>query len=169
MPSGNRCHSPAIGETWFCYFHTRLRRKAQETENVWADAVKVPVLEDSSAIQTAVSQVINALASSKIDSRQAGVLLYGLQIASQNLKKNNLTGLFSVDSVTSTDDGEDIAPEEHVCTPDDNCNTCRYVETCEDWEETGEDDEEEDEKEEDDDDESTHLLASVLKATGFHP
>jgi hypothetical protein len=47
----------------------------------------LPLPEDRSAIQAAIGQVLQRIASNDIDPRRAGLLLYGLQIASLNLPK----------------------------------------------------------------------------------
>jgi hypothetical protein len=43
--------------------------------------------EDRSAIQLAIGEVLRRIASNDIDPHRAGLLLYGLQIASLNLPK----------------------------------------------------------------------------------
>ena len=87
MPNGTRCHSPALLGTPYCYFHTRLHCFAAEKSHGGEEPIKISVLEDRSAIQIALAQVLNGLASSKLDPRRAGLFLYGLQIASQNVER----------------------------------------------------------------------------------
>jgi len=76
MPTGRKCHSPALRGKAFCFFHARLhfRRPAA------ASPGKLPHtgIED---LHTAVARVLTALASPLTDPRRAGVLLYGLNIA----------------------------------------------------------------------------------------
>ena len=85
MPNGAKCHSPAMRGMAYCYFHTPGRRSAQD--RVQKKPLKLPALDDRTAIQIAVTQVLNAIGSSKINRRAAGQLLYGLQIASENLRR----------------------------------------------------------------------------------
>jgi hypothetical protein len=148
MPNGDRCRAAALSATYFCYFHTRLRRKPDGHTAKFEESVAIPILEDRCAIQVALSNVLNALGSSKLDARKAGVFLYGLQIASQNVERHPfILSLNAVESVTPSEDGEDLAPLEHRCNDEDDCNTCPYVDTCDKCVEA--DDEEEDDKEDD--------------------
>ncbi len=91
---GRRCGSPCLRNEPFCYFHHTTRRPAAPAELAarkgrqaqTADFV-FPNPEDRSAIQLALGDVLQRIASDQIDSRRAGLLLYGLQIASLNLPK----------------------------------------------------------------------------------
>jgi hypothetical protein len=131
MPNGNRCHAPAVLGAYFCYFHKRLHCKADEHSSKFEESVAIPILEDRCAIQVAVSNVLNALGSSKLDVRKAGVFLYGLQIASQNVeRKNFIISYDTVESVTN-ENGDDLAPPEHKCNDEDDCDTCPFSDTCE--------------------------------------
>ena len=85
MPSREKCHAAALRGTPYCYFHTRVHRVAKAKPEPKYAPLKLPVLEDRSAIQLALAQILDALASARIDSKQAGLLLYGLQIASTNI------------------------------------------------------------------------------------
>ena len=83
MPSGARCHSPALRDQPCCYFHTNLRRSTAPKGKFEDQSLQLPTLEDSSAVQLALTQVLGALSSSQLDARRAGLLLYGLQIAAK--------------------------------------------------------------------------------------
>ena len=85
MPYGAKCHAPALRGKPYCYFHTRLHRFAAEPPIAPDGALRLPILEDRSAIQIALAQVLDALCSFRLDPRRAGLLLYALQIASQNV------------------------------------------------------------------------------------
>lgn len=87
LPTGAKCHSPAMRGMAYCYFHTPGRRSAQALGRAHKKPLKLPALDDRAAIQIAVTQVLNAIASSKINRRTAGQLLYGLQIASETLRR----------------------------------------------------------------------------------
>ena len=148
MPSGNRCHSPALSGTNFCYFHSRLHTKVKDRTSKFEESVTIPVLENRTSIQLALSQVLNAFGSKKLDTRQAYTLLYGLQIASQNIGDEDLQSYGAVKSVSSSEDGDELAPEEHVCGDEDDCNTCPYADTCDKWAWKEPDEEEEEDEEE---------------------
>jgi len=82
MPSGAKCHSPALRGKAYCYFHVPGRRNAQGQRRPRNKPLQIPALVDRGAIQTALSQVLNAIGSSKISTKAAGQLLFGLRIAS---------------------------------------------------------------------------------------
>ena len=88
---GRRCGSPAIrgpeGAESFCYYHHNSRRPIQDapTRRRRQSRFTIPNPEDRSAIQQSIGEVLRRIASNEIDSRRAGLLLYGLQIASLNL------------------------------------------------------------------------------------
>lgn len=145
MPSGVRCHSPALRGMHYCYFHTRLHRLASAQGGGKEEPLNLHVLEDRSAIQLALSQVLNALGSSKLDPRRAGLFLYGLQIASQNVERNeDIVPRTAVASLTLTRDGEELATEKSVCEPPEDCSTCGKRDDCEDYEPEEDEEEEED-------------------------
>jgi hypothetical protein len=112
--SGTKCQAPALKGEKFCYFHTRSRSRAHASRHVehW-EAIEIPLLEDRSAIQRALSEVANAIANNRIDPKRAGPLLYSLQIASQNAKNQAeiIGGGFQVREVTQSEDGIDLGPE----------------------------------------------------------
>ena len=147
MPNGVRCHSPALRGTAYCYFHTRLHRFATEQSSGQKEPLKLSVLEDRSSIQIALAQVLNALASSKLDPRRAGLFLYGLQIASQNVPHHpNILALNAVPFLTRGPEGEELAPEKTVCQLPEDCPTCEKRDNCKYYEpEEEEEDEDEDE------------------------
>src|SRR6201996_7896924 len=95
FPDGRRCGSPAIrgpeGPDAFCYYHHNSRRPIQDapTRKRRQSRFALPNPEDRSAIQQSIGEVLRRIASNDIDPRRAGLLLYGLQIASLNLPKSN--------------------------------------------------------------------------------
>jgi hypothetical protein len=72
----------------FCWFHYNVcrRPKKEGPEPI----LELPLLEDSESIQLALSDVLSSLAAGRINSKSAGTLLYGLQIAGSNLRRTNL-------------------------------------------------------------------------------
>jgi hypothetical protein len=67
----------------------------------------------------------------RIDGKLAGRLLYGLQIASQHAKDHFLEiGVESVESMTQSQEGDELAPELRVCNGLDVCVGCKFAETC---------------------------------------
>jgi len=89
--SGRKCQSPALKEQPFCYFHSNTRKRptpANQPHEPYVEprdtALNLPPLEDADAIHLAISDVVLALAANRIDPRRARILIYGLQVASQN-------------------------------------------------------------------------------------
>ena len=86
---GTGCGSPALKNRAFCYFHSRTpdgrKRKTSETAK---PSCRVPHLIDEDAIRAAAMNVCCGLADKTLDSKRAGTLLYGLQIASAALRRS---------------------------------------------------------------------------------
>jgi hypothetical protein len=130
--NGKRCQSPALGESAYCYYHTRTHTMASPNY-IKFDDLKLPLLEDSASIQVAISKVTAAFLSSRIDARRTGLLLYAVQIASQNIDRaSDRENTEIVHSMTVTNEGDELAPEKEVCEPSD-CATCNRRDTCKDY------------------------------------
>jgi sortase A len=87
LASGRRCGSPALKEENFCYFHHQNRRPVENLRDRRArqETFLMGDLEDRASIQLSIAEVLSRLAANSLDPRRAGLLLYGLQIASSNL------------------------------------------------------------------------------------
>ena len=86
---GHRCASPCLRGEEFCYYHhnTRTPIGNPKQRRSRRSTFHLPLPEDRSAIQASIGEVLQRIASNDIDPRRAGLLLYGLQIASLNLPK----------------------------------------------------------------------------------
>ncbi len=103
---------------------------AKAKGSVWDD-IKLPLLENTASIQVAISQITGAFLCSRLDARHTGLLLYALQIASQNIDRaSDREDPEIVHSITVTDEGDEMAPEKEICEPAD-CPTCKRQDTCE--------------------------------------
>lgn len=120
MISGKQCFAPALRGTNFCYFHTGMHQRAkQKTEP--DDPIEIPVLEDRCAIQLVVSQVLRAPANSAIDHKRASLLLYGLQLASQNVDRGAwAVPVDAVQAITQTPDGDVLGVKKSTGCDDDD-------------------------------------------------
>jgi hypothetical protein len=149
-PNRERCESPSLRGHAFCYFHAKLH---SATKIGLTDDIKLPVPEDGKSIQLALARVFAALLSSRIDSKRAAQLLWGLQIATQSLDRGAPTpdSIEAVQFVTHTKDGDDLAPIQEICEPDDDCNECESAGTCDDYHGDPRDDEDDEAGEQDDD------------------
>ena len=110
--SGTKCEAPALKGEQFCYFHSRSRAHARRHVDYY-QAIEIPLLEDRSAIQHALTEVARAIANNNMDTKRAGLLLYSLQIASQNARNQDeiIGGEKQVREVTRTEEGTDLGPE----------------------------------------------------------
>ncbi len=89
--NGARCGSPALKDKLFCFYHERCRTLKFEygrpnLEYSRFRELILPVFEDSHSIQFSLHQITERILRRQIDPREAGLVLYALQIASCNLK-----------------------------------------------------------------------------------
>ncbi len=88
--NGTQCGSPALRRRRHCYSHDRMldgkRRFATSRELKPRPVFSIGLLEDANAVQVALMQVLQLLGSGQMDMKMAGLMLYGLQTASANLK-----------------------------------------------------------------------------------
>ena len=86
---GHRCASPCLRQEEFCYYHHTTRKPVTNPKQRRSrrSSFHLPLPEDRSAIQASIGEVLQRIAANDIDPRRAGLLLYGLQIASLNLPK----------------------------------------------------------------------------------
>ena len=86
---GRRCGSPCLRNEDFCYFHHATRRPVEDAAARKARLASLDFTwpEDRAALQLSLCQVLERVASNDLDPRRAGLLLYGLQIASLNLPR----------------------------------------------------------------------------------
>jgi len=84
LTNGRKCHSPALRGKPFCFHHAKLHFRKSATRR--PGELPQPAIEDLRGIQTALNKAVTALSSPLIDTRRAGLLLYGLHLAA-NLSK----------------------------------------------------------------------------------
>ena len=141
--NGDRCNSPRLLTSAFCYFHKRLHDQHTKAiapqrntevmlpvldksgtlvgmEPAPQQTIDIGPLEDRASVQMAISTVLNALASGRLDQSRATALLYGLQLASTNCIRKHLEHAHATNPVTEveiTPEGELLAPRCRVRTP----------------------------------------------------
>lgn len=86
---GRRCGSPSLRGEEFCYYHHTTRRPVENCmeRSLRMSTFVIPLPEDRHAIQASIAEVLQRIATCSIDTKRAGLLLYGLQIASSNLPR----------------------------------------------------------------------------------
>jgi hypothetical protein len=63
---------------------------------------------------------MSAFLSSRLDARHTGLLLYALQIASQNIDRaSSRDDSEIVHSMTVNGEGDELAPEKEICEPEE--------------------------------------------------
>jgi len=89
--NGTQCGSPSLRSRRLCFFHNRWReariefnRSGQPVQEI--TSLDLPVLEDANSVQVAIMQVLRLILAKQLEPKVAGLLLYGLQTASLNLK-----------------------------------------------------------------------------------
>ena len=135
---GQRCHAAALEGKPYCFFHMKFDRM------YCRDRIEIPPIEDSTSVLLAIGQVVRALNFETMDCRRAGLMLYGLQIASSVTARREQAK--PVDSVRSVHNlaGEPLefseafvmgapmlAPENSVCEPPHDCASCPQIDSCE--------------------------------------
>lgn len=170
LTSGYKCKAAALRGQAFCYYHSAARRYAHNPGN----RLQLPSVEDTGGVQIAIDQILRGLGSRRIEPRQAGLFLYGLQIASKFARKSKDAPTETVrelspdpehgDPADDSSVAADLAPEKTTCEPPKDCIGCPRRNYCEDfdyWEsdveeleerlerEANEEEEEQDEQEQD--------------------
>ncbi len=79
---GEQCQLAVMREQRFCHFHFNVLEKIGRSPE---QPCAFPVLENAASIQLAVMNVISRLLNKHIDTKTAGIILYGLQLASANM------------------------------------------------------------------------------------
>jgi hypothetical protein len=93
--NGNRCGSASLRGEHFCYFHHASHKPGARADAEAIAAgypIQQPVLhfdsfEDRPSVQLCLLEVMNRIANNSLDLKRGGILLYGLQIASNNLPR----------------------------------------------------------------------------------
>lgn len=89
---GEPCRSAALRGKKFCYYHLHSGPPPQEVSNLGVIPqvqFHLPLLDDAVTIQSAITLVCEHLLHRRLEPKKAGMLLYGLQVASSNLRRMN--------------------------------------------------------------------------------
>jgi len=116
---GHRCGSKCLRNQDFCYYHYGARQ-AKPLPDLYRDtqsSFDLPAPEDRSAIQAGIGLILQRIANGCLDSKRAGLLLYGLQIASLNLPKAPATPEEPVEEITIDEQNQTLAPIHEIIPP----------------------------------------------------
>ncbi len=87
FPDHHRCGSPSLRGQAFCYYHHPDRQPVADPYARRARrGFRIAPPTDAHSLQTTLNDLIVRLGANQIDTRRAGLLLYSLQLASQNLQ-----------------------------------------------------------------------------------
>ncbi len=109
--NGKLCEGPALRDSNLCYWHHKARQRRRHRHDARGPVV-LPLLEDGNAIQVSVQEVLHALLDGRLDNRKAGLLLYGLQVATSNLHRLEANPSPYYDQITSIGDEEELDNDE---------------------------------------------------------
>ena len=115
---GHRCGSICLRGEPFCYYHHTTRKPAPRQSLGKKSSFDLPLPEDRSAIQASIGIILQKIASNDLDPKRAGLLLYGLQIASLNLPKQqpqrDEDALEQVQEITTDPELGTLAPQSEI-------------------------------------------------------
>jgi hypothetical protein len=117
-PNGTRCNSYALTGQLRCFWHTGLQQRhlalapSGTTTQTPPVELDFPELEDRASIQLALSMLLGALARNRIDPKRAGPILYGLQVASSNVRDLHNEQSHIVRNSFLDEHGQPLAPDE---------------------------------------------------------
>ena len=83
---GEKCHSPAMRGTTYCYFQANARPGPSRHTRTRDSLLDIPSMENRSEILVVLNRIVNALANGQIASRRATAMLYAVQMAQKELE-----------------------------------------------------------------------------------
>ena len=87
--NGDPCHSPALRGERFCHFHKVMGKPDINIDNSPSGHAYLPVFEDAVSIQSAITDVCEMMLHRRIETKEASILLYAMQVASTNMAHMN--------------------------------------------------------------------------------
>ena len=87
--NGDPCQSPALRGERFCHYHKVTGMPKINLENSPSGHAYLPVFEDAVSIQSGISDVCEMMLHRRIETKEASILLYAMQVASTNMAHMN--------------------------------------------------------------------------------
>ena len=106
---GTSCGSPQMKKHIYCFAHRQMMEAR-------ALALSLPALEDANAIQIGIMRIQKALIEGTISTKMAGLLLYSMQLALQNVGQTTFGQAKTTELVRTTVDEEDALRENQTPT-----------------------------------------------------
>jgi hypothetical protein len=133
MPRGAKCKAAALRDRPYCYFHNKLHDYTRDGLRDDKAPLCLASIEDACGIQHALTQIMGAMASGRLDSREGVRLIYGLQVSIQALDRVPQTPPQEMVQATACDGiGVDLADQgADQCEPHTDCPTCANRFSCE--------------------------------------
>src|SRR5271169_5016303 len=86
---GDPCQSPVLHGERFCHYHKLMGLPKVNIDNSPSGHTYLPVFEDAVSIQSAISDVCEVMLHRRIETKEASILLYAMQVASTNMAHLN--------------------------------------------------------------------------------
>src|SRR6185312_10070740 len=103
---GTSCGSPQMKKHIYCFAHRQMMEAR-------ALALSLPALEDANAIMVGIMRIQKALIDDTISVKKAGLLLYSMQLALQNVGQVTFGQVKTEELVRETvDEGEAISDQQ---------------------------------------------------------
>jgi len=87
--NGDPCQSRALRGERFCHYHKLMGLPKVNIDNNPSGHTYLPVFEDAVSIQSAISDVCEMMLHRRIETKEASILLYAMQVASTNMAHLN--------------------------------------------------------------------------------
>jgi hypothetical protein len=87
--NGDPCQSPALRGETFCHYHKVMGKPVINLDNGPSGHAYLPDFEDAVSIQSAISDVCEMMLHRRIETKEASILLYAMQVASTNMAHMN--------------------------------------------------------------------------------
>jgi hypothetical protein len=131
LPSGQKCKSPIVQHSIFCYFHRNVRERAELPPPRQGTPFLLPFIEDSRGVLLAVNEVFRAMGQGRIKRNEASTYLSGIQLAAKVIARTEDRVWEPVRALEYDRDGTEQAPAKTACEPLQDCLNCDRQDICE--------------------------------------
>ena len=129
LASGQKCKSPAVRNSDFCYHHRNQHDRRNAQPRAGARFV-LPVLEDDHSLLNAVNEVCAAMSSGQLKRSEAGSYLYAINIAARLVARIAAADIDPVRALEYDDYGSELAPKMTGCDLVQDCFECQRQDVC---------------------------------------